>query len=502
MKQAIKLACLLLALVMCLGAVVACADEAEPEQPSDQNNQTNTNTDTTPTPEEEEDDTVDLLAQLPAYNFNGDEFVILCREDKEYEIDTKENGTGDLVNDAVFARNARIGELYNVDIVSAPIEGTWQQRATFMTHVRTSVAGGSDDYDLIAGYMAYISELAQDGNFHDLHQVDTLNLENEWWSQSFNENLTVYDKLYFADGDASLTMWESLYAMYFNKQIAENEGIDDLYEVVRDGDWTLEYLLELTENMYRDDDGNDVADMEDSYGMIINCHSVRALVTTCGIPVTERNEDDEIELVFYNERTTNFFLDVYHFIHENDGVYMMNLADDSDYTDILRIFTSDRALFISGTLDQSAVLRGMDTDFGIIPLPKYNDDQENYLAHSYDGHSIFCIPASLVDTKMSGAILDALGAESRQSVVPEYYEVVLKGRTSRDEESAEMLNIIRENLFFDFAFVHNNDLDKVWSQIGDMMEKNQKIVASSFAAKADGHQKLLEQLLEKYDALS
>lgn len=498
MKHMIKLLCLLLSLVMCLGAVIACADEqTEPDKQPTQ--------DTTPTtpedqPDEPDDGAIDLLMQLPCYDFGGEEFVILCRADKEYEIDTDENGTGDLVNDAVFARNARVGELYNVDIVSAPIEGTWQQRTTFMTHVRNTVAGGSDDYDLIAGYMAYISELAQDGNFHNLYNVDTLELENEWWSQSFNENLTVYDRLYFADGDASLTMWESLYAMYFNKQIAADQGIDDLYDTVRDGEWTLEYLLELTENMYQDD-GNDVADLEDIYGMIINCHSVRALVTTCGIPVTERNEDDEIELTFYNERTTNFFLDVYHFIHENDGVYMMNLTDDSDYTDILRSFTSDRALFISGTLDQSAVLRGMDTDFGIIPLPKYNDEQETYLAHSYDGHSIFCIPASLVDTKRSGAVLDALGAESRQSVVPQYYEVVLKGRTSRDEESAEMLNIIRDNLYFDFAFVHNNDLDKVWSQIGDMMEKNQKIVASSFAAKAEGHQNLLEQLLEKYDAL-
>ncbi len=496
MKKAIKLLCLLLALVTCLGAVVACANEQtnpdDPKQPS--------NTDKTPSDPSSEADEDDYLLDLPRYNFNDEEFVILCRIDKEYEMDAKEASTGDLINDAVFARNARIEELYNVQIASNPIEGTWQQRSTFTNILSTAVQSGSQDYHLVAGYMAYIAEMAPSGNFHNLYNVDTLDLENDWWSQSFNENITVYDKLYFADGDLSLTMWESLYGIFFNKQIAADHGLDNLYEIVTNGDWTLEELYTQTENLYVDN-GNDTMDMDDQYGMVINCHSVRALVTTCGIPVTARNEDGGFDLVFYTEETADFFLQVYDFIHNNDAVYMMNLTNDSDYTDILRMFTNNQTLFISGTLDQSAPLRGMDTPFGILPFPKYDSFQEDYLAHSYDGHSIFCIPASLVDTNMSGAIMDAMGAESKQHVVPQYYEVVLKSRTSRDEESAAMLDIIRENLYFDFGFVFNNKLNKTWSQIGDMMERGSTVVASTFAGQAPAFEVLLEQLLDDFDNL-
>jgi ABC-type glycerol-3-phosphate transport system substrate-binding protein len=493
-----KFVCLILALLLCFGMLAACAEDGT-EQPDSSNvTPTPDNTPEQNDPEDAGED--DYFSKLPTYNFNNDECVILCREDKEYEVDTDEIGFGDLINDAVFSRNARIEEAYQVQIISEPVEGRWPNRSVFMGIVRNAVNTGSGDYDLIAGYMAYTAEMAQEGLFLNMYEVENLNLENAWWSQSFNENMTIYDKLYFVDGDLSLTMWESLYAIYFNKQLAEDHGVEDLYQIVKDDEWTLERLYEITEDLYVDN-GNDVKDMDDQYGMVINCHSVRALVTTCDIPVTARNDDGGYDLVFYTEKTADFFLNVYDFIHGNDAVYMMSLADDADYTDIIRMFTSNQTMFISGTLDQSAPLRRMDTDFGILPFPKYDEEQETYLAHSYDGHSIFCVPSSLVDTRVPGAILDAMGAESKQSVVPQYYEVVLKGRTTRDEASRDMLDIIRENLYFDFGFVYNNNLNKVWSQIGDMMERGTQIVASSFASQSPAFEKLLEELLEKFEVL-
>ena len=499
MKSMKQWLCLLLAALMISTALVACAnDPAEQETPDD--------TSSTPTGDteqggEDDPDEVDLLLQLPSYNFGGEEFVILCRTDKEYEIDSPSGQTGDTVNDAIFARNARIEELYQVDLVSAPVNGTWDEQSMFTGALKTAVTSGSEDYDLVAGYLAYISKLAMEDCFYNLHAVNTLNLENEWWSESFTENLTLFDCLFFADGDISLTMWESLYAMYFNKQLAEDRGIDNLYELVADGEWTMEYLYEMTEELY-EDNGNDKVDKEDTFGLIVNCHSLRAMVTTCGIPLTARNDEGTYDIVFFDDFTIDLFDELYSYVHENDSVYMMVLQDDSDYTDILRMFTNNQALFITGTLDQSAVLRNMDTAFGIVPFPKYDDAQETYLSHSYDGHSIFSIPASLADPSMSGAIMDALGAESRQSVVPQYYEVVLKGRTTRDEESREMLDIIRENLYFDFGFVYSNSLDFLYSKFGDLIENSSKSFASSIASVSTKYETLLGEIIEKYESVS
>ena len=498
MKSMTKWLCLLLAVLMIAASLIACADE-QTEQP-DPDDTTNTPTDPD-TDDPEDPEKVDLLTTLPSYNFGGEEFVILCRTDKEYEIDNPSGTTGDTVNDAIFARNARVEELYQLDLVSSTVNGTWNDKGLFTGTVKNAVTSGSEDFDLVAGYLAYISTLAMDDCFYNLHDVKTLNLENEWWSESFNENMTLFDCLFFADGDISLTMWESLYAMYFNKQLADDRGIDNLYELVTDGDWTMEYLYEMTEELY-EDNGNDTVDAEDVFGMIINTHSLRAMVTTCGIPITQRNDEGTYDIVFFDDFTVELFDELFAFVHSNDSVYMAAPADDADYTDILKMFTNNQALFISGTLDQSAVLRNMDTAFGIVPFPKYDDNQETYLSHSYDGHSIFGIPASLSDPTMSGAVMDALGAESRQSVVPQYYEVVLKGRTTRDEESREMLDIIRENLYFDFGFVHSESLDFLYSKFGDLIKTNSNSFASSVAALSNKYETLLAEVIEKYESVS
>ncbi len=498
MKIATKLLCLLLAVLMAAGMLVGCADE---QNPGDQDAENDTPTPTQPTDGEDPSEEVDLLLTLPTYDFNDEEFVILCRTDKEYEIDTEYASTGDLINDTIFARNARIEELYHTDIISTAINGTWNDKDSFSATVKSAVTSGSEDFDLVAGYLAYISNLAMDDCFYNLHEVDTLNLESEWWSESFVDNLTLFDCLYFADGDISLTMWESLYAMYFNKKIAADRGIDNLYEMVLDGDWTMEELYELTTELY-EDDGNDAVDMEDTFGMVINCHSLRAMVTTCGIPITERNDEDTYDLVFFDDLTVELFDELFSYVHDNDAVYMMVLSEDSDYTDILRMFTNNQSLFIAGTLDQSETLRNMDTAFGIVPFPKYDKYQETYLSHSYDGHSIFSIPSSLADPSMSGAIMDALGAESRQSVIPQYYEVVLKGRTTRDEESREMLDIIRENLYFDFGFVYSVYMDYIYSPFGDLIEQKNNIFASSYASSASKYNTKLQEIIEQYEGIS
>jgi hypothetical protein len=144
----------------------------------------------------------------------------------------------------------------------------------------------------------------------------------------------------------------------------------------------------------------------------------------------------------------------------------------------------------------------METNFGILPFPKYDEEQETYLSHSYDGHSIFAIPSSLVDTDMSGMIMEALGAESRYSVIPKYYDVVLKGRTTRDDESQEMLDIIRENLFFDFGFVHSVYLDRIYSHFGDLIKTGSNTFVSSHVSSEQQYISKLEEIMETYWGLA
>ena len=492
-----RLLCLALALCMCLSLLIACADDTEqpddklPEEPTDEDGGD----------DGEEDADPDLLLGLPEMSFGGATFNILCRTDKEYEIDVADGSTADTINDAVFSRNARVEERYGVEIVSIPVNGTWNEQQTFISTLQNAVSAGSQDFHLVAGYLAYASSLAMNDCFYNLHEVNNVDFTNEWWSQSFVDNCTIYDCLYFADGDISLTMWESLYAMFFNKEIADAHGINNLYELASDGEWTMEELYTITEDFY-EDNGNDAVDEEDLFGLIVNSHSLRAMVTTCDIPITERNAAGGYDLVFFSEKTINLFEELYDYVNTNDSVYMAAPADDSDYSDILKMFTGGRALFVTGTLDQSAKLRNMETNFGILPFPKYDGEQEEYLSHSYDGHSIFAIPSSLLNPDMSGMIMEALGAESRYSVIPKYYDVVLKGRTTRDDESQELLDIIRENLFFDFGFVHSVYLDRIYNHFGDLIKNKNNTFVSTHVASEDKYNTRLEEVMDAYLGLT
>jgi hypothetical protein len=271
----------------------------------------------------------------------------------------------------------------------------------------------------------------------------------------------MYDVQFLTTGDLALTMWEGLYAVFFNKEMAEAQGTGNLYEIVEEGDWTLELLYELSEIGYRDD-GNDSIGVEDTFGFVTNRHSVRTFVTACEIPLAEQTPEGGYELVFIdNNRTIDLYEQVYELIYENEGVYYhIPTTADHDYSGMTDIFTAGRALFMSGTLDNAPALRQSEVEFGILPFPKYDEDQENYLSHSYDGLSSFGVPLCAYDPEMCGMILEALCAESSYSVIPKYYDVVLQGRLARDEESKEVLDTIRENLYFDFGFVYSGAIGK------------------------------------------
>ena len=184
-------------------------------------------------------------------------------------------------------------------------------------------------------------------------------------------------------------------------------------------------------------------------------HSMRAIVTSFEIPFTQRNDEGGFDFVFYNEHTVDVFNKLYDFVNNNDSSFILDPnLDHAGGQWLSKIFVEDRALFMTYTLDMTDMLRDMKSDFGILPMPKYNETQKNYMSHSYDGASIFAVPVSASDYEFSGAMLDAMSAESKYTVIPAFYDLKLMTKVTRDDDSAEMLDIIRQDMTYDFAYVH------------------------------------------------
>lgn len=501
-KTTLRLLCCLLAAVLLLCTFAACGDTPsddpkDPEQPS------------TDTPSDDPDpEKIDYIDQVPDAYFGGNtKYTILCRENKDYEMATGDDSAA-LVDRAVYARNKRVEEEFGVQIEIYPVAGTWGAQKTYISTLEQSVAAGDNAYQLSAAYLAYNTNISVNGHYYDLRELKSINLDAPWWSSSFNESATVYGKQFISTGDLSLTMWEGFYAIFFNKKLATDYGLSNLYDMVRADAWTLEELTEITAGMYSDD-GDDRQGPEDVYGLLINRHAMRVFITTCALPICERTADGGYELVFLDadhvDKVDMVYTALYNLIYENDGTYDSSGPADGDYSEMIDIFTAGRSLFMMGTLDNAPTLRKSDVELGILPFPKYDLEQNRYYAHSYDGMSSFGIPTSASDPEMCAKILDAMSAENKTSVIPAYNDIVLAGRVAQDGDSREMLSLLRENLYFDFGFIFTDTLKGStgltggpFQHFGDELRHKTASYIAPFRSVEDVYKTTLEEILTKF----
>ena len=104
-------------------------------------------------------------------------------------------------------------------------------------------------------------------------------------------------------------------------------------------------------------------------------------------------------------------------------------------------------LFSNELIYGAVQMRDSETDFGIIPAPKWNEDQEEYI--NLGGSPFFMtVPTTSEDLDRTGAIMEALAYDSMGLIDKAMYDIVLKGKSSRDDESIGMLDLIFSTLHY------------------------------------------------------
>ncbi|MEG2117903.1 MAG: hypothetical protein RRY76_01720, partial [Clostridia bacterium] len=181
---------------------------------------------------------------LPKKDFEGRDFTILQRTEYKYEFGTDESFS-DTVNELIKERNTRVEERFNVKIKTIDLYGNWGVHEDFISYVRNTVNGGDTEYDLIAGYAAIMPSAIADGLFLNWKEIPHVDLKADWWAQDFIDQMTLNDKLYLLTGDISLTFWDSMQGIFFNKKLAENYNLGNLYDKVRNNEWTFDAMNEM-----------------------------------------------------------------------------------------------------------------------------------------------------------------------------------------------------------------------------------------------------------------
>ena len=446
--------------------------------------------------------TDEISDDISALNFNGETISILYRDYMEYEAHA-ESQNGDVINDAVYKRNMAVEERFNVKFNMIAVRGAWDHKDEFLKRIRNSVSAGDNEFEIIEGYAAYIVELFTSGKYlRSWKEIPYIGFDKPWWNQQFIDEITVYDKTPFLTGDLALSTVSMANVLFFNKNMWQAYALDDPYTIVKEGKWTLDKMAEFTKNVSVDIDNDGKWTDKDMYGYVTDTHNqIDAYVEAFDIPITVMGEDGLPVFVVEDEKFATAFLKLYTFMRETMSTFAG--SEQPTATDIYSMyrpmFQDQRALILAEYLGNSAQMRSYDFDFGILPFPKLDEKQEKYRTKAQDGYTMFCTPVTVQNIEKVGAVIEALAAESRKSVVPAFYDVALKTKYARDEESSEMIDIIRDGIGFNFGILYVVPLGLPHLEWRTLITGKQNNIVSSVEKKINAWNKSLVKVLAAYE---
>ena len=447
-----KLLCMLLVLLMVASVLMACANNADDGQGTKG--------------EQVEQETGDpnYTDDVPALSFGAETITILSRDktgvNDEFFAESNTDTQSDVVAHAVYTRNMAIEERLEVTLQMILDEEPSEKHST-------AVKGGTQDYNIVADstYLAIQSVLK--GEYVNLRDVQYIDLDKYYWTQGYNDIVSFGEnnKQYLASGALAISMFRYMFVTVYNREVFESIGEDDLYEIVKNGEWTLDYQNQIISDRYLDiGETPNKKDEKDMYGLITgDTVSVDPYCVAANVQLVSKNEDGEW---YYNvdqfARTVDLCEKV-QALYNNSATYVFKSAtyDDTGKTDIVEAFANGVSMM--ATVQVFALETNVgdlaEFDYGIAPMPKFDKNQQNYATYVQDQVTGVGISSTVSDEDtltMLGAVLECMASNSYATVVDAYYSTALSKKYLQNPESQEMLDLIYDSLTFDFTGACSN----------------------------------------------
>ena len=431
--------------VLTVASVVSCADQATTENKTTQavnNGQTATEAVT---------EEPSLLDSLGEKDLGGLVYTIFdCNQhpDKQTNIPGDEMN-GDVVNDALLTRDIYLEETYNckIEYLQEDVIGK----------LRTMVSAGDDEWQMIIHSLGGLSTQATSGYLANMCDMPYMEMDKSWWNPLMYESLRLHDAMYLTSSDLAPGIYQMPCCLFLNLKLYTDYDYDfDIFQSVIDGKWTMNQLREMVKGMNVDVNGdNKWTVYDDFFGFAMHNSSEAALTTLvgCGISMSQVSEDGTkiISNLANDTRAVE--------IVDNISDLFISISYQGDINDFSNImFQEDRGLFFMHKLESAAVhLRDMESDYLILPSPKWDEAQESYYSFvSPHGSCFIGLPQTVAGNENYGFLTEALARYSNQYVRPIAYDLVYKEKDSRDERSVEVLNILLDSLYIDFVSLYNS----------------------------------------------
>ena len=397
----------------------------------------------------------DASYKLPDVDFGGYTMRIVTISNEDWaitDLDIQEQ-SGEPVNDAIYIRNRQIED--GINVVIKEIQGG----ITSHDMLKKSVMTDTDEYDLMFSHASSGGPLASLGYYINLYDISSLKLEQSYWDQGAVKSFELMDKLYFTTSDANLMTNDAIWVLYFNKKIHQDLELEDPYKLVREDKWTIDAMYKMAREAAKDIDGDGAFTANDQWGVTSHSLCFLEFLECLGEQLVKKDSNGYPVLTEPNERFVSAFSKVRELTSANGGVYLDASSSFKGRTSEIdhpsKTFMNELSLFCAEVLGWSRKFREMTADFGILPHPKYDENQPTYLNVTANTVPIVAIPITNPNPERTGVFIDALTALSATTITPAYYTISLEGKFTRDEDSIEMLDIIRSNRIYDLAVIYN-----------------------------------------------
>ncbi|MCQ2433253.1 MAG: extracellular solute-binding protein [Clostridia bacterium] len=438
---------------------------------------------------------------LAAIDGGGQDFHIITRElsaDYCRQIDdiTAEALDGDVLNDALFERNAKVMDKYNVRFQT-------QRDADVSAKIRKTVMAGDAEWDLFFEGVAPNVQLASQNLLLSLDTLEAVDITRPYWCRGMMDDLSFGGQHYLGVSDLTLQAYFSSGIVYFNKSLAAGYDLENPYDLVNDGKWTLDKLLSMCKSVSADLNGDGVYDEKDQYGITYNNFAWQIMFYGSGLKMVEKDKDGKLYFNGADERvistlqrlmpisgdpTVCLYSENYKHL---GGNYRIDVCQNA--------FFEGRALFWLEAMYGVTTLRNMELDFGILPVPKYSDEQKDYSSFIHTVHaSSVAVPLTVRDPALSGSILEELSYLSSGGAREAFLEKNLKGKISRDNESAKSIDIIIDNICTDYTLLLTSYGLTIDGDMRNLMNKSSTDIMSVFEKGAVKYEKILTKFNDAF----
>ena len=403
-------------------------------------------------------ETDELKPEFSGNTYDGRDFIILCRKDTDegtYKSDiiiSEITQSSSQVDKAVYERNKTIEDLMDIRFTYVEVANETQ----FIQKINAATMSDADTYDLVSGHGRYVFKGVLNGFYMDWNQLEYVNLDAPWWSQSAREEWTTPSKrLYMMNGDLSYMSIGSANVMYFNRNIFSNARITTPYEHVKNDNWTLETF----EKSVRDvdtamlGDGSGLPETDTfGYGTEAWRGPIQA-VYSAGVSTFAKDGDGKFSIAIDSNRVTDAFGDYQDLVNNSGAVYYAGIGIGAARDH----FMNEVYAYFDDNVKSAVEFNGSGLNFGIVPWPKYDGDTENYNSLVGSGTNTFAVLKNTSgDNRIRiSDVLEAMAYYGYKDVIPYYFDTVISYQAAQDEHTYEMLQLVRETLHFDLGHYAN-----------------------------------------------